>query len=120
MHRTMCAVCAAAAFALTMQPVNASAQSPEGIEIWVSELWEHKIELTVGFVVSDMESAGRADQLRTELFEGNLPAVQHRANEEAVWACDFYGREAVGPINTRWHSEVGWSKAIQTFACALP
>ena len=123
---SMCAVCAVAAVtsALTMQPTYVLAQDmPKDVELWVSELWEHKIELTVAFDFDfgDTATYNRAERLRMDLYKGNLPVVQNNVNDEATWTCDLYGRKAIGPINTRWDIDTGVRlRTIQTFACAIP
>lgn len=122
---TVCVAAAIGAFFLTMQSTHVSAQDmPDNVEVWVSELWEHKIEITVrfDFGFGDPASYNRAERLRTNLYEGSLPVVQQQASDEAAWACDLYGREAVGPINTRWDADTGEARlrTIQTFACAIP
>ena len=127
------ALAAGAIFALVMKPTHGGAQEgglpPEAIaalpEPFISGLWEHKLEVTLTLMLSQThqdliyESMGAALGQAPVLqawAEGKLPSLAQAADETAAWGCDFYKREAIGPIYQTQDAFI----VVLTYACALP
>ena len=107
------ALAAVAIFALAMQPMHSAAQDAEpyeGVRVWVSGFWEHKVEISWVFFDS-------AADLYTQWKQGNLPGVQQSLDDHAIWACGWYRREAVGPVSSKSSANLA---GTNIYACALP
>ena len=108
---------------LALIPAHSLSQDFPIPEPFVSGLWEHKIEVTVKFYIPEVSAeqtfvaALAENPYHREWLEGGLSDVRQAANDEAVWSCEFYNREAVGPI---YETHPDKFTIILTYACALP
>lgn len=123
------ALSAGAIFALAMlQPKHGGAQDFVISEPFISGIWEHKVEVSVVFPSpANLEetaqlalATGLAGGWHAVWEDGTHPEIgeaQAKANETAIWACDFYKREAIGPL---YEEAVDALRRVLTYACALP
>jgi hypothetical protein len=131
--------------ALLILPNGATSQTPSPLYPvpvpFVTGLWEHKIEVTVPFPMFDeataaeltaedlvelgMASIPKADQSLGSMIQnphlrewqkGGLHEVRQAANDQAVRACNWYNRDAYGPV---YESYPDTTTIILTYACGL-
>ena len=95
-----------------------STYADESSNVWISELWEHKIEIrgyTMYWKKDDDSPIGKI------LVNVDRESQLLSATQLAVTACDIYGRNAYGPLSELVEStSSGESRNIYLFACALP
>lgn len=95
------------------------------VDIWITDIWEHKVTLTIrwqrpaGVCKSDRLNADDCPLSRRIFRPINMSRItDERADSEAKTACDYYKRQAVGPLNVFRMNDDRWEFQY-TYACAI-
>lgn len=102
------------------------------VEIWINDIWEHKVILSMRWnrpagvckiipaIIQHLPDKVENCPLSRNVFTPNNTSqtTDERVNYEAKIACDFYKREAVGPLSV-WRMDNDRWEFQYTYACAI-